>query len=260
MLQVKQQLNSGKKAFFASDFHLGLALHDNPDEAERENRIIRWLDTIGPDAGILFLLGDIFDFWHEYRHVIPKGNIRLMGKLATMIDTGIPVYFFPGNHDMWMKDYFIREVGATICHEPAEWLIHDKKFFLGHGDGLGPGDAFYKLLKFGLFNNPAARFMFKWLHPDVGIGLAKLWSGTTRSRKHGKNETFLGDREYLLQYCKKIERNAHHDFYVFGHRHLPIDVSVSTESRYINLGDWISQFHYGIFDGNNFLLEKFETR
>jgi len=258
MQQVKHGLNSGKKAFFASDFHLGLALHDEPSEALREGRIIRWLDTIEPDAGAVFLLGDIFDFWHEYRHVVPKGNIRLLGKLATMSDNGIPIYFFPGNHDMWMKDYFVKELGAIVYHNPVEWSVNNKKLMLGHGDGLGPGDPYYKLLKHGVFNNPVARFLYKWLHPDIGISLAKTWSAGTRAQKLGTSESFLGNSEYLVQYCKKMEEKDHYDFYVFGHRHLPIDFAINDISRYINLGEWISQFNYGIFDGNNFRLEKFE--
>ena len=258
MLQIEQPLIQGKHAFFASDFHLGLALHDHPGEAERETRIIRWMESIHSRATALFLLGDIFDFWHEYRHVVPKGNTRILGKLASFSDSGIPVFLFPGNHDLWMKDYFIRELGARVYHQPAEWSVNGKKILMGHGDGLGPGDFYYKVLKHGLFKNPVARFMFRWLHPDIGIWLAKTWSGTTRSRKQGKNESFLGDREYLLQYCRKIEQKNHHDYYIFGHRHLPINVQINPESRYINLGDWISQFHYGIFDGNRFHLEKFE--
>ncbi len=258
MLLVKQTLTPGKKAFFASDFHLGLALHDNPSEAEREARIIRWMQSIRSSADLLFLLGDIFDFWHEYDHVVPKGNIRLLGELASFIDNGIPVYIFPGNHDMWMNDYFTKELGAIVYHEPAEWFINNTKIILGHGDGLGPGDFYYKVLKHGLFKNPLARFMFKWLHPDIGIRLAKTWSGATRSKKLGKNESFLGEREYLLRYCRKIEEKNHHDLYIFGHRHLPVDVPVNAASRYINLGDWISQFYYGVFDGHDFRLEKFE--
>jgi len=258
MLQVNHQLIPGKKAFFASDFHLGLALHDEPSEAEREKRIIRWLDTIEAEASAIFLLGDIFDFWHEYRFVVPKGNIRLLGKLAAMSDSGISIYIFPGNHDMWMKDYFVKEFGAIVYHNTVEWLINNKKLMLGHGDGLGPGDAFYKLLKHGVFKNPIARFMYKWLHPDIGISLAKTWSANTRAHKLGTSESFLENNEYLVQYCKKMEENDHFDYYVFGHRHLPIDYAINDISRYINLGEWISQYNYGIFDGKDFTLEKFD--
>ncbi len=258
MLLVKHTLTPGKKAFFASDFHLGLALHDQREEAENEARIISWLKQIRPSADVLFLLGDIFDFWHEYGYVVPKGNVRLLGELASFSDNGIPVYIFPGNHDMWMKDYFVRELGASVFYEPAEWFVNNKKIVLGHGDGLGPGDFFYKILKYGLFKNPVAKFMFRWLHPDIGIGIARNWSKASRSKNHGKSESFLGEREHLLQYCKKMEHKDHHDLYVFGHRHLPIDIPINESSRYINLGDWISQFYYGIFDGNDFSLEKFE--
>jgi UDP-2,3-diacylglucosamine hydrolase len=247
----------GKKVFFASDFHLGIGTHTKSYELERERKIIRWLDRILPETEALFLLGDIFDFWFEYKHAIPKGHTRFLAALSRFTDSGKPVYLFPGNHDMWMFDYLRDELNLIIYHDPIEIEIGTKNFFLGHGDGLGPGDHFYKVLR-RIFRNSLARFLFRWIHPDIGIGFARRWSKNSRISKTGKGEFYRGEDEYLLQYCRKMDKQKSHDFYIFGHRHLPLDIQISEKSRYYNLGEWVKSYTYGEFDGEMFNLRKFE--
>lgn len=245
-----------KKLFFASDFHLGAP---NAQESKiREQKIIRWLDQIADEAAAIMLVGDIFDFWFEYGQVIPKGFIPFISKISQLRDRGIPILFFTGNHDLWMKDYFTTELGIPVYSHPIELSVAGKKFLVGHGDGLGPGDHTYKLLK-KVFTNPFAQWLFKWLHPDLGIGLAKAWSGHSRISNTAKNENhFLGEDEWLWQYCKEVESRFHHDYYVFGHRHLPLELVVGDSSMYYNLGEWVSQFTYLEFDGLAPKLQKFE--
>ena len=246
----------GKKLFFASDFHLGAP---NASESKiREKRIIRWLDSIESDAAAIFLVGDIFDFWFEYGEVIPKGFIPFISKISQLRDKKIPIFFFTGNHDLWMKDYFTEELGIPVYHHPIELLVEGQKILVGHGDGLGPGDRSYKLLK-RVFTNPIAKGLFRWFHPDLGIRLAKAWSGHSRISNLQKNENhFLNEGEWLWTYCKEVEAKIHHDLYIFGHRHLPLELKVSEKSTYFNLGEWVTQNTYLEFDGNNARLKTFE--
>jgi UDP-2,3-diacylglucosamine hydrolase len=249
------QLPSGKKIYFASDFHLGVPDHEA--SLVREKRIIRWLDHVRDDAHSIYLLGDIFDFWFEYKQAIPKGFVRLLGKLAELRDTGMPIYFFTGNHDMWMFDYFPKELGIPIYREPIELVIGNHKLMIGHGDGLGPGDTSYKILK-KFFNSSLCQWLFARLHPNLGIGIAKIWSRSSRITNMKKEEKFKGEEnEYLLTYCRELEKNNHHDFYVFGHRHLPLDLEVGNNSRYVNLGEWVNFNTYGVYDGTSIKLETF---
>ena len=251
---LPRQLPKGQKLYFASDFHLGAPNHAS--SRQRERLIINWLDSIAPDAHTIFLMGDIFDFWFEYKHVIPKGFIRIQGKLAQLIDSGINIVFFTGNHDMWMFDYFSTELGIPIYRDPVPMTINGKTFLLGHGDGLGPGDAIYKILK-KIFANPVCQWLFGFLHPWIGMGIAQTWSG--RSRLHNDKKTGLleTESEWLFTYCKEVEAKQHHDFYIFGHRHLPLDLAVNKNSRYINLGEWIQERTYAVFDGENLELKKY---
>jgi UDP-2,3-diacylglucosamine hydrolase len=245
-----------KKIFFASDFHLGAP--DAISSKNRETKIIQWMDSIQDDAAAIFLVGDLFDFWFEYETVIPKGHIRFLGKLATLRDKGIPICVFTGNHDLWMNDYLTKELGIPVHSNPIEIQIEGKKFLIGHGDGLGPGDNKYKLLK-KVFTNKTCQWLFKWLHPDLGIRIATIWSRNSRIGNLNKNENvFKGEDEWLWQYCKKVQESRDFDFYVFGHRHLPLDLPVGKHSRYINLGEWVTQYTYGEFDGTAFSLRTFE--
>lgn len=249
------QLAPGQKVYFASDFHLGVP---NAEQSRaREKKIVRWLDSVKHDAAAILLLGDIFDFWFEYRHAIPKGFIRLQGKLAELTDAGIPVLFFTGNHDMWMFDYFPEELNIPIIREPISTNFGGHKFYIGHGDGLGPGDHTYKVLK-KVFNNKACQWMFGWLHPNAGIGIANRWSRRSRISNTKEDEKFFGEEEWLVQYCKEVESEQHHDFYVFGHRHLPLDMPINGSSRYVNLGEWVNFCSYGVYDGKDLKLEYFE--
>lgn len=224
--------------YFASDFHLG-----SPGRLEtqlREKLIIQWLDEVKSDMKALYLVGDIFDFWFDYKKVVPRGYIRILGKLAELKDLGIDIFYFTGNHDLWMFDYLQKELDIPIYRNPIEIQLQEKKFLIGHGDGLGPGDSGYKRLK-KIFSNPLAQNMFRWIHPDIGIGLADYFSSKSREAQDAVQE-FLGpDKEWLIQYAEKIRSEKHIDYFVFGHRHLPIDYTLlDGKSRYINLGDWLT--------------------
>jgi UDP-2,3-diacylglucosamine hydrolase len=246
----------GKKLFFASDFHLGVP--DFESSLQREKRIIAWLESIRNEAHTIYLLGDIFDFWFEYKHSIPKGFIRLQGKLAELRDAGIPIVFFTGNHDMWMFDYFQKELGIPIYRDPQELRVGSQKLLIGHGDGLGPGDNTYKMLK-RVFNSRFCQWLFGWLHPNIGIGIANQWSRSSRIGNTKKEaEKFQGEEnEFLLVYCRELEQKRHHDYYVFGHRHLPLDLRINESSRYINLGEWVNFNTYASYDGNVMELKTF---
>lgn len=246
----------GKKLFFASDFHLGAP---NPQKSRlREQKIIRWLDTIADDAAGIFFVGDIFDFWFEYEEVVPKGFIPFISKISQLRDQKIPIFFFTGNHDLWMKNYFTQELGIPVYHQPIELKAGGKSFFIGHGDGLGPGDNSYKFLK-KVFLNPLAIWLFRWIHPDIGVRLARTWSGHSRTTNSTKVEDkFLGDDEWLWIYCKEIHSLQQSDYYVFGHRHFPLELPVGTKSTYFNLGEWVNHCTYLVFDGQKTRLETFE--
>ncbi len=250
------QLAEGKKIYFLSDFHLGAP--DHASSLVREKRIVRFLDSISHDAAMILIVGDLFDFWYEYKSVVPKGYVRLLGKLAWLTDSGIPVHFFVGNHDMWMNGYFEKEMGIPVYFEEKDYEINGKKFLVGHGDGLGPGDHGYKFIK-KLFRNPVCQWFFGILHPTMGIGLANFLSRRSRAATGQTDEKFLGeDNEWLIIYCKEILQKKKYDYFVFGHRHLPLDVKLEGGSRYINLGDWLRYNTYAIFDGNELTLKTYE--
>jgi UDP-2,3-diacylglucosamine hydrolase len=246
---------SGRKIYFASDQHLGA-----PTAAEslpREVRFVRWLDIVKEDAQAIFLLGDLFDFWFEYRTVVPKGFVRVLGKLAELTDSGIPIYFFSGNHDMWMKDYFESELNIPVFHKPQEFTIDGKAFLIGHGDGLGPGDKGYKRMK-KVFRSPVSQWFYRWLHPDLGVRLAQHLSVKNKLISGAEDVRFLGEEnEWLVQYAKRKLESKHYDYFVFGHRHLPLTIPLGENSTYVNLGDWISYFTYGEFDGDKLWLKEF---
>lgn len=238
---------SGKNIYFLSDFHLGAP--DAASSLKREKRIIEFLDEIRPDAKEIFIVGDMFDFWYEYRKVVPKGYVRLLGKLAELTDAGITVRFFVGNHDMWMKDYFQTELNIPVYFEPQIFEWNGKRVLVGHGDGLGPGDHGYKRLK-KIFRNPVCQWLFGVLPPAIGMGLANYFSRKSRAQTGSSEEVFLGaDREWLISYCRERLKEEHFDYFVFGHRHLPIDFRLSNTSRYINLGDWIRYYTYAVLEG-----------
>ena len=245
-----------KNIYFLSDFHLGAP--DAKNSLEREKRICRFLDSIKNSASEIFIVGDMFDFWFEYSTVVPKGYVRLLGKLAELTDSGIAIHFFVGNHDMWIKNYFQQELNIPVYFEPKEFDFSGKKFYIGHGDGLGPGDKGYKFIK-KIFRNPVCKWMFGVLPPYMGIGLANYLSRKSRIKTGSVNETFLGEEnEWLIIYSKEILQKQYFDYFIFGHRHLPIDVVLPQNSRYINLGEWIKYNSYAVFNGTTIELLYFK--
>lgn len=243
------QIAKEKKIYFLSDFHLGIP--DHASSLIREKKIVSFLNEISEDAAAIFIVGDLFDFWFEYKQVVPKGYVRILGKLAELSDSGIPLHFFVGNHDMWMSGYFEKELNIPVYHEPKIFEFNNKKFFIGHGDGLGPGDYGYKFLK-KIFRNPVAQFLFGILPPSIGIAIAKKSSKTSRAMTGNTDDHFLGEqKEWLVSFCKEKLQQEHYDYFIFGHRHLPIDHSLNEKCRYLNLGDWIRYNSFVVFDGTD---------
>jgi len=259
------QLPPNKKIYFLSDFHLGAP--DYEASLKREKIVVEFLDKVKSDAAEIFIVGDIFDFWYEYRKVVPKGYVRLLGKLAEITDAGIKIHFFVGNHDMWMKTYFQQELNIPVYFEPRDFEWNGKKFHIGHGDGLGPGDHRYKFIK-KVFRNKFSQWLFGIFPPYMGMGLANFLSRRSRAQTGTKEEVFLGeDKEWLIIYCKSMLKKKDFDFFVFGHRHLPIDFRLTPVSsgrgvgaRYINLGDWIHYYTYAAFDGENLELRSYKNK
>ena len=247
------QIPPGKKIYFLSDFHLGAP--DHATSLTRERRIVAFLERIRTDAAVIFIVGDLFDFWYEYRTVVPKGHTRILGKLAEITDSGIPIHFFTGNHDMWMSGYFEEELNIPVYHEPKVFVFNEKKFYVGHGDGLGPGDHGYKFIK-KIFRNRFCQGLFGILPPAVGVGLAGWLSRRSRAMTGSSDAQFLGEeKEWLVIYSREVLQKERFDFFIFGHRHLPIDLLLDQSgSRYINLGDWIRYYTYAVFDGEQLAL------
>ncbi|MEC8323160.1 MAG: UDP-2,3-diacylglucosamine diphosphatase, partial [Bacteroidota bacterium] len=222
-------------------------------------KFVAWLDNIKKDAEVLFILGDLFDFWFEYKHVIPKGFTRVLGKLAELSDQGIEIHFFTGNHDMWMHNYFEEELSIVVYNKPQEFELNGKLFLIGHGDGLGPHDKGYKRLK-KVFSNPFFKSLYRWIHPDLGVRFAQYLSQKNKLISGDNDLKFKGNEsEWLTQYARRKLEYRHYDYFLFGHRHLPLEVPLNQKSYYFNLGDWITHFSYGVFDGQIFKLEKYNT-
>lgn len=250
-------LPQGKKVYFASDNHLGAP--SIIESLPREKRFVAWLDTVKADAGAIFLVGDLFDFWMEYKTVVPKGFTRTLGKLAEITDRGIPVYFFVGNHDLWMNGYFEEELNIPVFHRPEQYKINGTTFFIGHGDGLGPHDKGFKRMK-KVFTNPFAKWLFRWLHPDIGVRVAQYFSVKNKLISGDDDAKYLGDdKEWLVQYAKRKLKERHYDHFIFGHRHLPLEIDLGNNSKYTNLGDWINYYTYAVFDGQELELKKFKA-
>ncbi len=243
------------RIYFVSDSHLGVP--DRPRSLQRERLLVQWLEQVAQDASGIYLLGDLFDFWFEYRHVVPRGYVRLLGKLAELSDRGVALHFFTGNHDMWSFGYLEQEIGLRLYRQPVERELNGKRFLIGHGDGLGPGDRGYKFLK-RVFSCRLCQRLFSFLHPGFGVGLARWLSRRSRAAGGSADEKYLGDdREFLVQYCRERLRQKPFDYFVFGHRHLPIDLEVAPGVRYVNTGDWVQHFTYAVFDGETLQLKTF---
>jgi UDP-2,3-diacylglucosamine hydrolase len=250
------QIPPGKKIYFSSDNHLGAPTKEA--SLPREKKFVRWLDEVKEDAAGIFLLGDLFDFWFEYKTVVPKGFVRVLGKLAEISDSGIPIYFFVGNHDLWMRDYFEKELNIPTYRDSTAFKFNNKTFLIGHGDGKGPNDTGYKRMK-KVFTNPIFNWLFRWFHPELGMRLAQYLSVKNKIISGEEDKVFLGEEnEWLAQYAKRKLETKHYDYFVFGHRHLAMEIQVGPNSTYYNLGDWITQYTYGTFDGTSFKLSTFE--
>ena len=247
----------GKKIYFASDNHLGAPTP--AASASREKIFVTWLDHIKADAAGLFLLGDLFDFWFEYKTVVPKGFVRVLGKLAEFTDAGIPIHFFLGNHDMWMLDYLEKEIGITVHQNPQDFTFNGQKFMIGHGDGLGPHDKGYKRMK-KIFKHSFFQWCYRWLHPDLGMRLGHYLSVKNKLISGEEDAVFLGeDKEWLVQYSKRKYEQQARDYFIFGHRHIPLDIRLNEKARYINLGDWVNHYTFAVFDGTTLELKTWKT-
>ena len=244
------------KIYFASDFHFGAPNHQS--SREREDRVVCWLDEIKSDAAEIYLMGDVFDFWFEYNTVIPKGFIRFQGKLAELADSGIKITLFKGNHDMWMFDYFVKELGLHVISDELILNRNGKKFYLHHGDGLGPGDKKYKMLK-QIFRSKFCQWLFSSIHPTLGIGIATRWSKQSRLQNNQKEKFNDISNEWLVSYCKEVLLKEQYDYMIFGHRHLPLDIQLDS-CRYINLGEWINFNSYAVFDGEHLELKYYKKQ
>lgn len=249
------QIPKAKKLYFTSDQHLGAP--DRGQSLAREKIFVRWLEDIADDVFELFILGDLFDFWFEYKTAVPKGFVRVLGTLAQLADSGVKIHFFTGNHDLWMDDYLESEIGLLRYDEVRSFDYDEKRFLIGHGDGLGPSDKAYKRVK-RLFTNPWAQGLFRWLHPDLGLRLGKHLSARNKLRSAAQNTAALEpENERLVQYAKRKLQQTHYDYFIFGHRHLPMDIQLDSRSRYVNLGDWITHFTYASFDGLRLDLKRY---
>lgn len=250
-----------KKIYFASDAHLGARFHRNPLAIEK--RLVRWLESIRNEAAAVYFLGDMFDYWFEYKYVVPKGFTRFLGKVAEMADAGIEMHFFIGNHDIWMFDYLPAETGAVIHREPLTADLMGKRFFLAHGDELDNRSFTFRFLR-RLFRNPFCQRLYAAIHPRWTMGFAYGWS--LRSRRSGLREqeeagSYKGEAaEYLVRFAKEYLK-SHPDihFFIFGHRHIMLDLMLSRTSRLLIAGDWMRHFSYIVWDGENLTMEQFET-
>jgi UDP-2,3-diacylglucosamine hydrolase len=246
-------LERTKKIYFISDVHLGApALKDN---AEREKRFAGWLSEVSRDAAAIFLMGDIFDFWFEYKKVVPRGFTRVLGKISEITDQGIPVHFFTGNHDIWVFDYLPEETGMEIHRDSYTTELMGKRFYLAHGDGLDENDKGYLLLK-KIFTNRLLQWLFARLHPNFAFSLAHRWSKSSRLSK--KETGFNAEEEGMFRFATAVLEKEHFDYFVFGHRHRMADIPMKDRTRFILLGEWIRTFSYGVFDGEKFELKKYK--
>jgi UDP-2,3-diacylglucosamine hydrolase len=247
-------LEPSKKIYFLSDVHLGLYPLDK--SSQREKLLVTWLDSIKDDLAELYLLGDIFDFWHEYKQVVPRGHTRFLGKLAGLADQGVQLHYFTGNHDLWIYDYLPAETGVTIYRHPITREIDGHRFFIGHGDGLGPGERGYKIMK-AAFSNRILQWLFACIHPNASMAFGKRWSKTSRYAKGIVAESYKGDdKELQVIFAREMLKKEHFNYFLFGHRHIAFDVYVGTNSRVINLGDWITHFTYAVWDGEELSLHS----
>ena len=245
-----------KYIYFASDFHLGYP--DYEHSKERENLLIEWLISIKDTCEELFLVGDVFDFWYEYKWVVPKGYVRFLAKLAEFTDSGIPVHMFQGNHDTWLSDYLPKEIGVQMHGKPVIREFGDKKLYIHHGHALGKYDKGMNFLN-AIFNNRFLQWWFSRIHPNAAFGFAHAWSSHNRRKKVYESENYLGDdKEWLFKHSKDVLKTTHYDYFIFGHRHVAIDRPLQDNSRYVNLGNWITNTTYAVFNGSELELKMYK--
>lgn len=245
-----------KKTYFLSDAHLGSLVVE--DRRAHELRLVRFLDKIKNDARALYLLGDMFDFWFEYKSVVPKGYVRFLGKLAELVDEGIEVHFFIGNHDIWTFGYLEQEIGLKVYRKPTEVEINAKRFYLAHGDGIYDKSIGFRIIR-GIFHNRLLQEMFTWLPPRLGLGFGYAWSKSNRLDGRKKDYSYKGeDKEHLVLFAKEYVANHDVDYFVFGHRHILLDLQLKNKSRVMIIGDWFENFSYAVFDGKDMSLELWE--
>lgn len=233
--------NLGQNIYFASDFHLGVPNYE--ESLKREKKVIKWLNSIQEKAKVIFLVGDVWDFWFEYKTAVPKGSVRLLGKLAELTDSGIEIHFFTGNHDMWTFGYLEHELNIKVHRKPVEFEFYGKKYLIGHGDGLGPGDLKYKMLK-KLFASKTCQWLLSRVHPNLALGVGNYFSGRSRIANVNGDKIFLKEEEWLYQYCMDKIDEMQVDYFVFGHRHLPLAMNIKNKATYFNLGEWINYYSY----------------
>jgi UDP-2,3-diacylglucosamine hydrolase len=250
-------LKPGKKLYFAGDFHLGIP--DHTQSLKREKELVAWLRSIKHDAAAVFLMGDQFDFWFEYRYTVPAGYVRFLGTLAELADSGIEIYMFRGNHDMWTRGYWTREIGAKVIGDELAFTCAGKNFFLHHGDGLGNGEKGYKMLR-RIFRAKWSSWLFARLHPNLGFSLARMWSKRSRLGQGDKYDRFLGrEKEWLVGFCEAyLNKNPNINYFIFGHRHLQLDMEIQAGCRYINTGTWFKDPAYACFDGTELVLKNWK--
>ena len=246
-----------KKVYFLCDAHLGSWAMQHRRTQER--RLVRFLDSIKEKASAVYLLGDMFDFWYEYKFVVPKGYTRFLGKISELTDMGVEVHYFTGNHDIWAYNYLERECGVIIHRSPITVELGDKVFFLAHGDGLGDPDKSFKLIR-AVFHSKFCQRLFSSLHPRWGMWFGLTWAKHSRmKRADGKEPPYMGeDKEYLVRYAKEYQQeHPDIDYYMFGHRHIELDLMLSKKTRMMILGDWLWQFTYAVFDGEHLFMENY---
>jgi len=246
-----------KPIYFLSDAHLGSRAIAHGRTQER--RLVRFLDSIKEKAGAVYLLGDMFDFWYEYKHVVPKGYTRLLGKISELTDLGVEVHFFTGNHDIWAYGYLAEECGVIIHRKPLTVEMGDKVFFLAHGDGLGDPNPSFKLLR-AIFHNRVCQILFSALHPRWGMEFGLTWAKHSRLKHEAEDPPcYLGeDKEYLVLFAKEyLHSHPNVNYFLFGHRHIELDLMLSRTARVMILGDWITHFTYAVYDGEQLWMENY---
>ncbi|MFN5919870.1 MAG: UDP-2,3-diacylglucosamine diphosphatase [Bacteroidota bacterium] len=256
MTDINLTLQDGKKIYFASDFHLGVPTHES--SLLREKRIVNWLNSIEHDAQAVFLVGDMFDFWFEYRHVVPKGFVRLLGTLARLSDNGIRIHLFHGNHDLWQFGYLEKELNCTVHNKPVSLMVNQTLFHIAHGDGIGPGQHWFKFI-LSVYRNRFFQRLFAFFHPFVGMSIAQWVSHRSKLKTFDSNKHYLGDnKEYLMLYTRELLKQNRFSFCIYGHRHLPFEKKIN-DTTVLNLGDWFSSNTYAVYDGTHLNLHSFNA-